>query len=218
MKTVVSLAAAAAIAFLASPAAAVSINVNNYSFEILPTGGLPYTGCGVGCAYSYTAAPGWVLAGQGGQFQPGSPANTAYFASVPDGTTVAWASSGTYYQTVAPLAQAGRTYKLQVDVGMRYDAVAAQWVGLNFANTNTTIYATGLAPASGGWSTFTSTFTVGAADAGSAITIVLNGYGQQGNWDNVRLSVVPEPASWALMITGFGMIGATMRRRKALAA
>jgi len=29
---------------------------------------------------------------------------------------------------------------------------------------------------------------------------------------------VPEPASWALMIAGFGMVGATMRRRKALAA
>jgi len=25
---------------------------------------------------------------------------------------------------------------------------------------------------------------------------------------------VPEPASWALMIGGFGMVGATMRRRR----
>jgi hypothetical protein len=31
-------------------------------------------------------------------------------------------------------------------------------------------------------------------------------------------SVVPEPASWALMIGGFGMAGAMLRRRKALAA
>lgn len=29
---------------------------------------------------------------------------------------------------------------------------------------------------------------------------------------------VPEPASWALLITGFGLVGATMRRRVAVAA
>jgi len=29
---------------------------------------------------------------------------------------------------------------------------------------------------------------------------------------------VPEPATWALMIAGFGMVGATLRRRQALAA
>jgi hypothetical protein len=31
-------------------------------------------------------------------------------------------------------------------------------------------------------------------------------------------NAVPEPASWALMIAGFGMVGASMRRRVALAA
>ena len=30
--------------------------------------------------------------------------------------------------------------------------------------------------------------------------------------------VVPEPASWAMLIAGFGLIGATMRRRRALTA
>ena len=30
-------------------------------------------------------------------------------------------------------------------------------------------------------------------------------------------SGVPEPATWAMMITGFGMIGGAMRRRKATA-
>ncbi|MBS0361220.1 MAG: PEPxxWA-CTERM sorting domain-containing protein [Proteobacteria bacterium] len=29
---------------------------------------------------------------------------------------------------------------------------------------------------------------------------------------------VPEPASWALMIAGFGLAGATLRRRRMLAA
>jgi hypothetical protein len=38
--------------------------------------------------------------------------------------------------------------------------------------------------------------------------------------DNVRLeiSAVPEPATWALMITGFGLAGAMLRRRPAISA
>ena len=38
--------------------------------------------------------------------------------------------------------------------------------------------------------------------------------------DNVSLATatVPEPASWALMIAGFGLTGATMRRRSAIIA
>jgi hypothetical protein len=30
--------------------------------------------------------------------------------------------------------------------------------------------------------------------------------------------VVPEPASWAMLITGFGLVGAAARRRRAAAA
>jgi len=32
--------------------------------------------------------------------------------------------------------------------------------------------------------------------------------------DNVSLSAAPEPASWALMISGFGLMGAALRRRR----
>ena len=35
--------------------------------------------------------------------------------------------------------------------------------------------------------------------------------------DDVAISSVPEPASWALMIAGFGLTGAAMRRRAAIA-
>lgn len=37
------------------------------------------------------------------------------------------------------------------------------------------------------------------------------------HWDNDPIAA-PEPASWALMIGGFGMAGATLRRRRAIAA
>jgi PEP-CTERM motif len=36
--------------------------------------------------------------------------------------------------------------------------------------------------------------------------------------DGISLNAVPEPSSWAMLIMGFGMVGAMARRRKALAA
>ena len=35
--------------------------------------------------------------------------------------------------------------------------------------------------------------------------------------DNISLSAVPEPATWAMMIGGFGMVGGAMRRRRSSA-
>jgi PEP-CTERM motif len=32
----------------------------------------------------------------------------------------------------------------------------------------------------------------------------------------LRLGAIPEPATWAMMILGFGMIGGAMRRRRAV--
>ncbi len=44
------------------------------------------------------------------------------------------------------------------------------------------------------------------------------GYGQQGialvNFSIAQTAAVPEPATWAMMLVGFGAIGATTRRRK----
>jgi hypothetical protein len=64
--------------------------------------------------------------------------------------------------------------------------------------------------------------TVGGApgEGSSSIgSVILQGY-NTGNsydiaWDNLTTSAgVPEPASWALMIVGFGGIGAAMRRKR----
>jgi len=40
--------------------------------------------------------------------------------------------------------------------------------------------------------------------------------GQGGTFDTIKIGAggVPEPATWALMLSGFGLIGATLRRRR----
>src|ERR1700724_3756080 len=68
------------------------INVANFSFETLPGGGLPFDGCGPGCFFSRDAIPGWSNSGDSGQFQPGNPANTTYFNTLPAGPTIAYSN------------------------------------------------------------------------------------------------------------------------------
>ncbi|MFZ4382319.1 MAG: PEPxxWA-CTERM sorting domain-containing protein, partial [Sandarakinorhabdus sp.] len=78
--------------------------------------------------------------------------------------------------------------------------------------------ATGVAPTVGNWSPFTATYTATLADNGSPIEILLDSRGEQGSWDMVSLTAVPEPATWAMLIVGFGMVGFAARRRKAAVA
>jgi hypothetical protein len=64
--------------------------------------------------------------------------------------------------------------------------------------------------------------SLSAIATGSSVRVELGGFTsfQAGSGlDDVSLSVgVPEPASWALMIAGFGGIGAMLRRRRDTAA
>jgi len=52
--------------------------------------------------------------------------------------------------------------------------------------------------------------------------IILQGYNNAAgvtydiHWDNVRTAAVPEPASWVMLIVGFGLVGARLRRRRAV--
>ena len=203
----------------AAPAMAGSIAVANASFETPPAGGYPY-GCGAACDYSYgDPIPGWTSAGQFGQFQPGPPATLAYFNYVPDGVTVAYSNGGTISQTVGATAVAGVTYTLNVDVGFRHDYPDLGTVALMVGGN--TIFANGASPqGSGTWADWTASYTATGADAGGPISIVLTSGGAQSDWDNVRLTsgAVPEPATWAMMLVGFGGLGAAMRSRRKQAA
>ena len=67
------------------------------------------------------------------------------------------------------------------------------------------------------WTPYSVSFT---ATAGSVITFSADGTSDSlgGYLDDVSLAMVPEPATWGLMIGGIGAIGGTLRRRKAALA
>jgi hypothetical protein len=192
----------ATLAIAAAPAFASPIFVSNASFETLPVGGLAYTDCALTCSYSMEAIPGWVTAGQAGQFQPGSPVNTQYFTSLSDGPTSAFESTpgAIISQTVGPSVVVGQVYVLSVDLGYRLDGVFAAWADL-LINGNR-YAATGVTPVQGTFGTFIATYTGLLADAGQSITIELQATDSQANFDNVRLdefAPAPEPASFLLL-------------------
>jgi hypothetical protein len=196
-----------------------AIPVNNPSFEILPAGGLPIGGY-LGGAFSVDAIPGWVNSGEGdsGQFQPGGPSGTVpngYYNALSDGPTEAYTNDGAISQTVGATAQVGVRYTLLVDIGARLDTSCCHFTGVADLLINGNQYfATGVEN-SGGFATYTATYTGLAADAGKPMTIELSASSQQGDFDNVRLSdnlttTTPEPAS-IISIALLATVGAVLR-------
>lgn len=207
---------AAGTGLTVSSAFASSIIVNNFSFEDIFGGSLP-NACGPGCSYGVgLPVSGWSITGAGaGQFQPG-PSPSPFFNSVPDGTVVAYAdTSGTIIsQTVAPLVQLDMTYTLQVDLGHRLDLPFT--AGASLLVNGVAYAATGVAPASGDWSTYTVTYVGTAADVGSAITIQLESGGSQANFDNVQLTDstnTPEPGIMGMLGAGLVALAFFARRK-----
>lgn len=58
-------------------------------------------------------------------------------------------------------------------------------------------------------------FTVYGTAGETFNSITLTSSGNSFEIDNLAVSAVPEPGAWALMITGFGLAGAALRRRRA---
>ena len=69
--------------------------------------------------------------------------------------------------------------------------------------------------------TFCNWSAIGVAFEGTAYSIDFGGTANQTGYDNITFGsdtpggggAVPEPATWAMMILGFGLVGASLRRR-----
>lgn len=76
---------------------------------------------------------------------------------------------------------------------------------------------TGTGGPSTSWTQHTRSFNVVAGQR-----LIFSATGTQdtlgGYLDNINITAVPEPGTWALMIGGFGMAGAALRRRRAVLA
>lgn len=185
-------------------ASASAIPVSNPSFATLPAGGLPIFCPGTGCGYSEAPIPGWVNSGQSGQYQTGTQdGNFLVFNTIPEGITIAFSDGPTISQTVAATVQSGVTYTLMVDIG--YPKVAAFDGTADLLVNGTQYFATGTTPSPGNWSTFTATYTAKPSDVGDSITIQLNSYGFQADFNNVRLTASPVgPTTQILPQLAFG--------------
>lgn len=143
-----------------------------------------------------------------GTWNPGLP-NMVRFNLLPNGAQLGYVYQGaSLSQTVSVLATEGLTYTLQVDLGIRKDYAAS--LGLGFAELrvgSNIITATGSAPTSGNWSTYTAVYTALAADAGQPISIFLRADPNAlASFDNVRLNdagsggnPIPEPSGMAVL-------------------
>jgi len=199
------------VVFFVASGFATDITVNNPSFETLPSGGLPEDCPGPGCHFSRGPIPGW--GGAGGQLQPGTQVNNfSEFNSVPDGITTAYSNGGAITQVVGTVEE-DEIYTLMVDIGLRKDTSFTGSAGLQVGSRM--FPATGDTPAPGDWSTYTARFVGTPANEGQTITIQLNSFGVQGNFDDVRLTEtpVPEPSSMLLLASGVLGLAQVLRRK-----
>ena len=142
---------------------------------------------------------------------------TTDFGPTPNGTTglVARGGSG-FVPTRATIA--GGTSSVSVDIG-DYDSDDDSLFLRLFDSSNVLLAtATAFIPAS-----FTGLVTLSASAPGTAYAVFGGvGLGGESNvyGDNFTFGSagVPEPTTWALMIAGFGLVGATLRRRSHLTA
>jgi choice-of-anchor C domain-containing protein len=198
------LAAATAAAALAIAGSAGAATIVNGGF----TG--PITGV-VNVGTGSTVIPGWTVTSGNVDWIQG------YWQSA-DGDTFSidlnGFSPGAISQTIATVV--GQTYDLTFDMSGNPD---------NGSDVRTMLVSAG-----GPNSVFVYTFTVGpnghdnmnwvqdslifkATSTSTAITFTSGSGGAFGPaLDNVRIASVPEPASWALMLTGFFGMGSVLRR------
>lgn len=202
-KTAVTLLALAA----SSPLLAASL-ITNGSFEIGNTGG-SFTTESAGS----TDITGWTVASGSVDY-----INSYWAAS--DGLRsidIAGSSVGALSQSFATTA--GQSYVVSFDLSSNPDLRGPRDLLVSIDGDGPLVFthpgATGKDAAGMNWTAQSFSFLAG----GPLTTIMFTTNGTaQGAYgpalDNVSILGVPEPAAWALMLAGFGLVGGAMRRRQ----
>lgn len=90
----------------------------------------------------------------------------------------------------------------------------------NLADIVAVFYAPGADPITGAnpWTSYSSALTLGAGTYQIRFAQADNQFFFQQGVDNVSVAAVPEASTWAMLITGFGLVGAAARRRRSVIA
>lgn len=164
-----------------------------------------------------TPIPGWTAT-------PNVNVVNGTFSSSPSGTNLA--KEGNQYLDLVGEGGAG-------SISQSFTTVIGQVYNLNFWYSHNLFSGLGSASArlsagslsdsithSGGtnanlaWTYYSGAFTASAASTTLTFVNTTGGVNEGVFLDAVNVTAVPEPATWAMLILGFGLIGAAMRRRE----
>jgi len=208
------LLSAVAAAALAGAGAAGAATFTNGSFESSDPGANPGGGF-VTLGAGSTAIDGWVVGPNtidyiGGYWQPEDGSRSIDLSGN---------QAGGISQTFDTIL--GQSYLVSFFLAGNPDGGAGAKLAVTSATggpsqTDTFVVGAGNTRANMGWQAYTYRFkATGASTTLSFSSATPTPYGPA--LDNVSVGAVPEPAQWALMLMGFGGLGAAMRRRRATA-
>jgi choice-of-anchor C domain-containing protein len=201
--------AAAAAAILGASASNAAVAIVNGSFEDGSIDPGVFTTLNAGD----TSITGWLVGGAGvdyiGSYWQASDGSRSVDLSA--------LGAGTLSQILTGLT-IGETYQVSFDLAGNPDGGSSTKVAVVTDGTTTTSYdflQGSHSKAAMGWESHT--FSFKATGANATLTFASDedtAYGPA--LDNVSITsgAVPEPATWALMIVGFGAVGATLRSRR----
>lgn len=203
------IAALSAAGIASAPAAAVELIVNGGFENTLFGGTVSYYNVGnTGADHAVPADFGFAVPVNNvdiianGVYTPALATGGAYNLDL-----VGYGSTGSISQTFNTVL--GALYNVSLDYNVN---------GSGTADVTVDAMTLGTITGSSTWQTFTSSFIGTGAAVNFAITEVIGGGSGGVVLDNISVTTVPEPASWALLIVGFAMVGVAARRRNALAA